>query len=408
MPVTWSSSTSGRDRRPRLRCTRTSPGWGCARTPPRRASSRSWTAVHQAREAAVALMQKRLAAGESPSGAEVDGRRDRSSCRAGSPRDPSSHRPFDRRARPRLRGEPRLRGVPRRSSPHRGGVLLRRARALPGGFRNAHGDRLLHHRRPPRRHRGRPSGPAPDAGIAGVRLPGSARVHPFPFDLLRARPQGAGRGLRGIRGGRRNAPGRPGQRWPRSIPPGLSMGRRSPTSAIAFLRTIPEDRPTGAAVIIVDCSTPDRTGPLGSMIEGLPCLVIDHHSAGELRRRAVRRLLGSFHHDARAPALRGHGRGVRRGGGTAHAVRPLHRHRLLPSPRPGRRGYLPRRGAAGGARHLDRGSVHDGLREARPFSAQAPGGDAHPDGEPLERPSSPDVAAYGGPPAGVRGAAWRG
>jgi bifunctional oligoribonuclease and PAP phosphatase NrnA len=48
-----------------------------------------------------------------------------------------------------------------------------------------------------------------------------------------------------------------------------------------FSATIPTDRPAGAAVIIVDCSTPDRTGPLGSMIEGLPCLVIDHHSAGE-------------------------------------------------------------------------------------------------------------------------------
>ena len=48
-----------------------------------------------------------------------------------------------------------------------------------------------------------------------------------------------------------------------------------------FSLTIPADRPAGTAVIIVDCSTPDRTGPLGSMIDGLPCLVIDHHSAGE-------------------------------------------------------------------------------------------------------------------------------
>jgi len=48
-----------------------------------------------------------------------------------------------------------------------------------------------------------------------------------------------------------------------------------------FSSTIPADRPQGTAVIIVDCSTPDRTGPLGSMIAGLPCLVIDHHSAGE-------------------------------------------------------------------------------------------------------------------------------
>ena len=48
-----------------------------------------------------------------------------------------------------------------------------------------------------------------------------------------------------------------------------------------FSSTIPADRPVGAAAIILDCSTPDRTGSLGAMIDGLPCLVIDHHSAGE-------------------------------------------------------------------------------------------------------------------------------
>ena len=47
-----------------------------------------------------------------------------------------------------------------------------------------------------------------------------------------------------------------------------------------FSAAIPADRPAGTAVIIVDCSTPDRTGSLGSMIGDLPCLVIDHHSAG--------------------------------------------------------------------------------------------------------------------------------
>jgi bifunctional oligoribonuclease and PAP phosphatase NrnA len=36
----------------------------------------------------------------------------------------------------------------------------------------------------------------------------------------------------------------------------------------------------GAAAIIVDCSTPDRTGSLGPALERLPCLVIDHHSSG--------------------------------------------------------------------------------------------------------------------------------
>lgn len=37
----------------------------------------------------------------------------------------------------------------------------------------------------------------------------------------------------------------------------------------------------GAAAVIVDCSTPDRTGAIGPLLEGLPCLVIDHHASGE-------------------------------------------------------------------------------------------------------------------------------
>jgi phosphoesterase RecJ-like protein len=48
----------------------------------------------------------------------------------------------------------------------------------------------------------------------------------------------------------------------------------------AFLPTVPQDR-RAAAVVILDCSTPDRTGPLGQMVAGMPTLVIDHHSAGE-------------------------------------------------------------------------------------------------------------------------------
>jgi phosphoesterase RecJ-like protein len=48
-----------------------------------------------------------------------------------------------------------------------------------------------------------------------------------------------------------------------------------------FARTVPVERRTSTAVVIVDCSTPDRTGSLGSTVTGLPCLVIDHHSAGE-------------------------------------------------------------------------------------------------------------------------------
>ena len=48
-----------------------------------------------------------------------------------------------------------------------------------------------------------------------------------------------------------------------------------------FSQTVPTGGAPGAAAIIVDCSTPDRTGPLGDLIGGLPCLVIDHHSSGE-------------------------------------------------------------------------------------------------------------------------------
>jgi len=48
-----------------------------------------------------------------------------------------------------------------------------------------------------------------------------------------------------------------------------------------FVPVIPDEKLTGAAVVIVDCSTPDRTGNLGESVKGLPTLVIDHHSAGE-------------------------------------------------------------------------------------------------------------------------------
>jgi phosphoesterase RecJ-like protein len=53
------------------------------------------------------------------------------------------------------------------------------------------------------------------------------------------------------------------------------------TFADRFTSTIPDERLRGAAVVIVDCSTPDRTGALGARVAGLPTLVIDHHSAGE-------------------------------------------------------------------------------------------------------------------------------
>ncbi len=48
-----------------------------------------------------------------------------------------------------------------------------------------------------------------------------------------------------------------------------------------FGAEIPASARAGAAAVIVDCSTPDRTGALGPSVEDLPCLVIDHHSSGE-------------------------------------------------------------------------------------------------------------------------------
>ena len=48
-----------------------------------------------------------------------------------------------------------------------------------------------------------------------------------------------------------------------------------------FSSTVPVERRSLAAAVILDCSTPDRTGAVGDAVAGLPCLVIDHHSAGE-------------------------------------------------------------------------------------------------------------------------------
>jgi phosphoesterase RecJ-like protein len=47
-----------------------------------------------------------------------------------------------------------------------------------------------------------------------------------------------------------------------------------------FSPVIPGEKRAGAAVIIVDCSTPDRTGALGKAVAGMPTLVVDHHSSG--------------------------------------------------------------------------------------------------------------------------------
>ena len=49
----------------------------------------------------------------------------------------------------------------------------------------------------------------------------------------------------------------------------------------SFSVTMGAEPDAGRAVIILDCSTPDRTGSLGERIGDMPCLVIDHHSSGE-------------------------------------------------------------------------------------------------------------------------------
>lgn len=50
-----------------------------------------------------------------------------------------------------------------------------------------------------------------------------------------------------------------------------------------FSARIPDEaaRAPGTALVVVDCSTPDRTGGLCDSLARLPCLVIDHHSSGE-------------------------------------------------------------------------------------------------------------------------------
>jgi bifunctional oligoribonuclease and PAP phosphatase NrnA len=48
-----------------------------------------------------------------------------------------------------------------------------------------------------------------------------------------------------------------------------------------FSPTVPKAPQAVDAVIIADCSTPDRTGALAPALEGFPTLVIDHHSSGE-------------------------------------------------------------------------------------------------------------------------------
>jgi bifunctional oligoribonuclease and PAP phosphatase NrnA len=42
------------------------------------------------------------------------------------------------------------------------------------------------------------------------------------------------------------------------------------------------DLQKGTALIILDCSTADRTGGPGARLKGLPALVVDHHASGEV------------------------------------------------------------------------------------------------------------------------------
>ena len=49
-----------------------------------------------------------------------------------------------------------------------------------------------------------------------------------------------------------------------------------------FARDVDEGMLAGAVIVILDCSTPDRTGEPGEKVAGLPTLVIDHHSSGEV------------------------------------------------------------------------------------------------------------------------------
>lgn len=48
-----------------------------------------------------------------------------------------------------------------------------------------------------------------------------------------------------------------------------------------FISVVGEAERKGAALIVLDCSMPSRTGDIASAIEGLPIAVIDHHAAGQ-------------------------------------------------------------------------------------------------------------------------------
>ncbi|GHT50644.1 phosphoesterase [Spirochaetia bacterium] len=48
-----------------------------------------------------------------------------------------------------------------------------------------------------------------------------------------------------------------------------------------FSDVISESDKKDSAVIVVDCSTPERTGSIGQQIDGLPLALIDHHESGD-------------------------------------------------------------------------------------------------------------------------------
>jgi bifunctional oligoribonuclease and PAP phosphatase NrnA len=61
---------------------------------------------------------------------------------------------------------------------------------------------------------------------------------------------------------------------------GVAAGAAADLSGAQAARGAPAAGGTG--VIIVDCSTADRTGLPAGAISGIPCLVVDHHSSGEV------------------------------------------------------------------------------------------------------------------------------